>query len=231
MEFDSVQIGAEDVAAAMRAYEVLLGILPGRAADGAVRFQLQRGAVEIERGAPGLHSMRFSGDVDIEPAWPADAFHGLRVDIAAAVEAPRSLGVTTDVEAIDHVVIHTPDLERAIALWRDRIGLRLALDREFPKRGLRLVFFRSAGVTLEFAGPLPPAAHRSGPDAFYGIAYRVADLTACRARLRQAGIDVSEQRPGQKSGTLVATVRSGTAGVPTLLIQDPSRAPEATHQV
>lgn len=225
MEFDSVQIGAEDVAAAMRAYEVLLGILPARAADGAVRFQLRRGAVEIEPGAPGLHSMRFTGDVDVEPAWPADSFHGLRVHIAAAVAAPRSLAVTTDVEAIDHVVIHTPDLDRAIALWRDRIGLRLALDRDFPKRGLRLVFLRSAGVTLEFAGQLPPPPDRRGPDAFYGIAYRVPDLTACRARLRQAGVDVSEQRPGQKSGTLVATVRSRTAGVPTLLIQDSGETP------
>jgi catechol 2,3-dioxygenase-like lactoylglutathione lyase family enzyme len=224
VEFDSVQIGAEDVAAAMRAYEVLLGILPARATDGAVRFQLQRGAVEIEHGAPGLHGMRFTGDVDVEPAWPADAFHGLRVDVAAAVAAPQPLAATTDVEAIDHVVIHTPDLDRAIALWRDRIGLRLALDREFPKRGLRLVFFRSAGVTLEFAGQLRAPAERGGPDAFYGIAYRVPDLTACRARLRQAGVDVSEQRPGQKSGTLVATVRSGTGGVPTLLVQDPSRA-------
>jgi catechol 2,3-dioxygenase-like lactoylglutathione lyase family enzyme len=224
VEFDSVQIGAEDVGAAMRAYEVLLGVLPARAADGAVRFQLQRGAVEIEPGAPGLHGMRFTVGAEVDCAgWTADAFHGLRVDVAAAATS-ESVALPTDVEAIDHVVIHTPDLERAIALWRDRIGLRLALDREFPKRGLRLVFFRSAGVTLEFAGQLPPPAERGGPDAFYGVAYRVPDLAACGVRLRQAGVDVSEQRRGQKSGTLVATVRSGTAGVPTLLIQDPGRA-------
>ena len=224
MEFDSVQIGAEDVAAAMRAYEVLLGVLPARAPGGAVRFQLQRGAVEIVAGTPGLQSMRFTVGADVEPAgWPADAFYGLRVHVAPA-SAPQSMAVTTDVEAIDHVVIHTPDPDRAIALWRDRIGLRLALDREFPKRGLRMVFFRSAGITLEFAGPSPPPADRGGADAFYGIAYRVPDLGACRARLLQAGVDVSAQRPGQKSGTIVVTVRSGTAAVPTLLIQDSSRA-------
>jgi catechol 2,3-dioxygenase-like lactoylglutathione lyase family enzyme len=223
MEFDSVQIGAEDVAAAMRAYEVLLGVLPARATDGAVRFQLQRGAVEIAPGAPGLHGMRFSVGTDAERASrSAESFYGLDVHLET-VAAPGSMAVSTDVEAIDHVVIHTPDLERAIALWRDRIGLRLALDREFPKRGLRLVFFRSAGVTLEFAGTLPPPADRSGPDSFYGIAYRVPDLNACRARLLQAHVDVSEPRRGQKSDTLVATVRSGTAGVPTLLIQDLSR--------
>jgi catechol 2,3-dioxygenase-like lactoylglutathione lyase family enzyme len=224
MEFDSVQIGAEDVAAGARAYEVLLGVSPIRRANGTVRFQLQRGAVEIEAGDPSLHSIRFTVGTDAAPAgWPADSFHGLRVCFAASTATPLAAGAAHAVEAIDHVVINTPDLDRAIALWRDRIGLRLALDREFPKRGLRLVFFRSGGVTLEFAGPLPPPLDRSGPDVFYGLAYRVQDLDACRVRLQRAGVDVSDQRPGQKSGTIVATVRAGSASVPTLLIQDLGR--------
>ena len=221
MEFDSVQIGAQDVAAAAHAYEILLGVSPTRRANGTGRFQLQRGAVEIEAGAPCLHSIRFTvGANSAEAGWPADSFYGLRVCFAASAPKPLTAGSADAVEAIDHVVINTPDLDRAIALWRDRIGLRLALDREFPKRGLRLVFFRSGGVTLEFAGPLRPPLNRSGPDAFYGLAYRVQDLAACRVRLQRAGVDVSEQRPGQKSGTIVATVRAGSANVPTLLIQD-----------
>ena len=65
MEFDSVQIGAEDVAAAMRAYEIILGVLPARTATGAVRFQLQRGAVEIEAGGLGLHGMCFTVGPDV----------------------------------------------------------------------------------------------------------------------------------------------------------------------
>ena len=34
-----------------------------------------------------------------------------------------------------------------------------------------------------------------------------------------AGVDVSEPRTGMRPGTTVVTVRSGTAGVPTLLLQ------------
>ena len=222
MEFDSVQIGADDVAAAARSYEILLGAAPMRNATGTKRFQLQHGAVEIETGDSGLHSMRFATAADSPPA-PAETFHGLRVAVARAMPTTAAARIAGGVDALDHVVINTPDAERAIALWRDRLGLRLALDREFPQRGLRLVFFRSAGVTLEFAAPLPPPADRSGSDAFYGLAYRVGDLAACRARLLQAGMDVSEPRAGQKRGTTVATVRSGTAGVPTLLIHDASR--------
>ena len=52
-----------------------------------------------------------------------------------------------------------------------------------------------------------------------GVAYRVRDLAAVRERLLAAGLDVSDMRTGNKQGTRVATVRSGTEGVPTLLIE------------
>jgi hypothetical protein len=47
----------------------------------------------------------------------------------------------------------------------------------------------------------------------------VSDLAARRAPLDRPGLDVSEIRPGMRPGTSVATVRSGTAGVPTLLLE------------
>lgn len=222
MKFDSVQIGSADVAAAARAYEALLGVAPVRVATGAARFQLLRGAVEIGAGGPGLRAIRFRVRDEVERGrWSKETFHGLHVEFVDGPEpAPAA---PSDVAAIDHVVVNSPDLDRAVALWRDRLGLRLALDREFPQRGMRLAFFRSAGVTLEFAGALPPPADRSGSDTLYGLAYRVRDLDRCCARLAGAGIDVSERRAGQKSGTIVATVRSSAEGVPTLLIEDPGR--------
>ena len=213
MELDSIQIGAPDLDEATAAYTLLLGVEPVRLVGEVRRFQLGCGAVELESGEPGVHSVRFVGE---RPAgWP-DAFHGLAVQLgarpvlAAAAEAP----------AIDHVVVRTPDADRAICLWRDRLGLRLARDRIFPERGLRLVFFRSGGMTLEFATSDPPPADGDAPDRFYGVSYRVSDLAARRERLLGAGVDVSPIRAGMRPGTSVASVRSGTAGVPTLLLQE-----------
>ena len=114
-------------------------------------------------------------------------------------------------------MVNTPDPDRAVRLWRDGLGVRLALDREFAQRGLRMLFFRSAGVTLEYVSLL--GGKGEGDDALDGIAYRVADLASVRARLLAEGLDVSEVRTGNKQGTQVATVRSGTEGVPTLLIE------------
>jgi hypothetical protein len=47
----------------------------------------------------------------------------------------------------------------------------------------------------------------------------VPDAEAARARLLAAGLDVSEVRAGRKPGTRVLTLRGGTCGVPTLLLE------------
>jgi catechol 2,3-dioxygenase-like lactoylglutathione lyase family enzyme len=219
MRFDSVRIHVAEVDAATRAYELLLGVRAS-SRDAIQRLQLGRGAVELAPGKPGLHSLRFATAGDEAAAWPTEteAFHGLCVRIGPALDAAGPAASHDAVDAIDHVVIHSPDLDRARALWRDRLGLRLALDREFPARGLRMLFFRSGGVTLEFVGTLTPPADPGGPDGLYGVAYRVSDIEACRARLLHSGLDVSTIRSGHKPGTSVATVRSGTEDVPTLLL-------------
>src|SRR5262249_58895996 len=106
--------------------------------------------------------------------------------VTLVTDAERSDGPAAPGAAIDHVVVNTADPERAIALWRDRVGLRLALDREFPARHLRLLFFRSGGITLEYACPLPAGAAASGDDRLHGVSYRVTDLVARRDRLLAA---------------------------------------------
>src|SRR5262249_39709394 len=78
---------------------------------------------------------------------------------------------------------------------------------------------RSGGITLEYASPHPAPAERDLPDRLHGVSYRVRDLAAHCAHLTAAGLDVSPVRPGMRPGTSVATVRSGTAGVPTLLLE------------
>lgn len=212
MHLAGVRIGADDLPEAIARYATLLA-LPGEPlVGGGRRFRLARGSVDVVPGSPGLHAVRFVAP-EGEPAPPAA--HGVTLVIDTAPDADAA----TDAVAIDHVVVHTTDPERAITLWRDRLGLRLALDREFPARHLRLLFFRSGGITLEYASSLPRAAEPAGDDRLHGVSYRVTDLAARRERLLAAGVDVSEVRPGMRPGTTVATVRSGTAGVPTLLLQ------------
>jgi catechol 2,3-dioxygenase-like lactoylglutathione lyase family enzyme len=144
----------------------------------------------------------------IEHLSPADALP-MRTPNAPAEAA---------IQALDHVVLASEDLEAARRLYGDALGMRLALDRRFESRGLRILFFRVGGTTLEVAGPLEPPAVASAGDRFGGLAYRVADVIAARARLAGDGFDVTPTRPGFKPGTRVCSVRAGTSSVPTLLI-------------
>lgn len=224
MRLDGVRLSVREPAAAVAAYERLLDANAAVVENGRWRFQLGRGAIEIvggEGAAPHAAVTFAAEDGDDLATWPADAddLGGLDVLVVAPPQAaPTSRGVA----AIDHVVVHTVDPERAIAHWRDRLGLRLALDRTFPERNLRLLFFRSGGLTLEYAHALGNV-EEVRDDAVYGVSYRVDDVAQTRARLLAAGLDVSEVRPGMKAGSKVVTVRSGTAGVPTLLIEQPPR--------
>lgn len=119
--------------------------------------------------------------------------------------------------ALDHVVVRTADPDAAIALYRDGLGVRLALDR--PLFGTRMLFFRVGGVTLEVVED----ARCGEQDAFHGLAYRVREIEAAHARLSALGFALSEVKAGNKAGTRVFTVRDGTCGVPTLVLWDPSR--------
>lgn len=130
--------------------------------------------------------------------------------------------------ALDHVVVESGDVEASKHLYGDVLGLRLALDRRFDARGLRMLFFRTGGVTLEVVGRLdaPLAPH----DQLGGLAWRVPDVDATRARLLAGDVDVSEVRAGRKPGTRVCTVRRDTCGVPTLLIE-PAASSKAASDV
>jgi catechol 2,3-dioxygenase-like lactoylglutathione lyase family enzyme len=158
-------------------------------------------------------------ELELDPAQT----RGVRIAAVETIEpdagvplAAAPCGESAAVAGLDHIVVRTPDADAAIALYRDRLGIRLALDRSFPERGTRLSFLRLAGVTLELAARMGTRA--DGDDALWGVAYQVPDPRAARERVAAAGFDVSELRRGNKPGTTVCTVRSDTCGVPTLLI-------------
>lgn len=140
---------------------------------------------------------------------------------ACALAGPAEAAVA----ALDHVVVTSADLDGARSLYADRLGLRLALERSFEARGLRILFFRVGGVTLEVVGRLGAAPEPAAEDRLGGLAWQVPDADAARRRLAGAGFDVSAVRQGAKPGTRVLTVRDRTCGVPTLLIEPSARLP------
>ena len=148
-----------------------------------------------------------------------DLTRGVRMFfLELAGERPHSAATSaSSILGLDHVVISTEDPERAAALYGARLGLDMALDRSHHEWG-QLMFFRCGDLIVEVV-KRPVADADLTHDKLWGLSWRVADIDATRARLVAAGIKVSEVRVGRKPGTRVMSVRDGTCGVHTLLLE------------
>jgi catechol 2,3-dioxygenase-like lactoylglutathione lyase family enzyme len=139
----------------------------------------------------------------------------------AGERPPSAVTAAAPILGLDHVVVSTEDPERAAALYGARLGLDLALDRSHQDWG-HLMFFRCGDLIVELV-KRPVAGADQSHDKLWGLSWRVADIEATRARLATAGIDVSEVRAGRKPGTRVMSVRDGTCGIHTLLLERAGR--------
>lgn len=148
-----------------------------------------------------------------------DAVSGVHIALAERAARPARLQTSDPaaVRGLDHVVIRTSNVDRACALYGARLGLDLRLDRSNDAWGSRLMFFRCGDLVVEVAADLKGSASEND-DKLSGLAWRVADPAAARARLAAAGFDVSDVRAGRKPGTSVFTLRSGVPGAPALMI-------------
>jgi catechol 2,3-dioxygenase-like lactoylglutathione lyase family enzyme len=163
------------------------------------RVGLQPEPVRDAHGPPGAKVFRVG----------KSQTHGVRMFVMqrSAEDAPQAAGVS----GIDHIVVRAPALEPAEALFGARLGL--SLRRVLSVKDHTLALFRCGDAVLEVV------VDASTPDwRAWGLSWRVPDADAAQARLRHAGLDVSEVRAGVGAGTRVFTVRNRTCGIPTLMI-------------
>ena len=201
-------------------------------ADAAAAVRELRG-----RGLAAADAAEGSGresSTQVERRWrnvwlPSEETRGVMLFVIEHLSPPGALPLAAaprgdeaaSIHGVDHVVVHSTDPDATRALYGEKLGIRLALDKSFPDWGMRLVFFRVGGITVEVAAPIGAAPEAD--DRLWGISYQVADLERAVARLAREGFDVSEVRTGRKPGTQVATVRGEPLGVATLLIQPAGR--------
>jgi catechol 2,3-dioxygenase-like lactoylglutathione lyase family enzyme len=208
------------------ALEVIAPSGPGPAGD--------RLRARLDEAGEGLWIAAFQV-VDVAAASRLLARRGLDVEPVGAVVRVKAAGLDfvltpgrigaqpspplgeAAIAALDHIVVHTPNPDRALGLYGAKFGLDLRLDRANQAWGARQLFFRCGETVFEVGASLK-APVTDAPDRFGGLAWRVADPDAAQARLAAAGFDVSEVRQGRKPGTKVFTVRDAPGGAPTLML-------------
>ena len=108
--------------------------------------------------------------------------------------------------AVDHVGVAVPDLDAAIALYRDTYGMALLHEETNEEQGVReaMMGVGDSGSCVQLLAPLSPDStigkfiERSGP-GLQQVAYRVKDVDAVCATLRERGVRLLYPEP--KRGT------------------------------
>ena len=104
--------------------------------------------------------------------------------------------------AIDHVGVAVPDLDEAIAFYSTTYGMRLAHQEVNEEQGVReaMMAVGDSGSCIQLLAPLNEEStiakflDRSGP-GIQQMAYRVADLDAVSATLRERGLRLLYDEP------------------------------------
>ena len=120
------------------------------------------------------------------------------------------------VKKLDHVVINTQDADNFISIYRDVYKIRLALDKTIEHWKRRMLFFRTNATTIEV---IEEKDKKESADELWGLAWEVDSIEDAHKRLVSNNVDVTPIKEGLKKGTLVATIKSHTCNVPTLLIE------------
>ena len=120
------------------------------------------------------------------------------------------------VNKLDHVVINTNDADGFIDIYRDIFNIRLALDKVIEHWKSRMLFFRFNKTTIEV---IERKNEDTSQDSLWGLAWEVESIKETHKRLTKEGVNITPIKDGLKENTLVATIKSHTHNVPTLLIE------------
>ncbi|KAA0970659.1 methylmalonyl-CoA epimerase [Aureimonas fodinaquatilis] len=97
---------------------------------------------------------------------------------------------------LNHVAIAVPNLESAVALYRDMLGAEVSDSQSLPEHGVRLVFVDLPNTRIELMEPLgeksPIAAflEKNGRGGIHHICYEVKDIAISSAELVAKGARV-----------------------------------------
>ncbi|MFT6103995.1 MAG: methylmalonyl-CoA/ethylmalonyl-CoA epimerase [Paracoccaceae bacterium] len=97
---------------------------------------------------------------------------------------------------LNHVAIAVPDLDAAIALYRDALGADVGTPEDLPEHGVTVVFITLANTKIELLFPLGDTSPIAGflekntSGGIHHICYEVEDILAARDRLVSHGARV-----------------------------------------
>lgn len=130
---------------------------------------------------------------------------------------------------IDHVGVAVEDIDTALALYRDALGMPLVHRETVSEQGVDAVLLDVGDSHVELLQPLGPDTPvgkflaRRGP-GLHHVAYRVVDIEEALRRLSAAGMRLIDEQPrvGIRGSRVAFLHPASTNGVLTEIVQPAS---------
>jgi methylmalonyl-CoA/ethylmalonyl-CoA epimerase len=128
--------------------------------------------------------------------------------------------------AIDHIGVAVENLDEAIALHQDTLGMTLVHRETVSEQGVEAVLLDVGDSHVELLQPLGPDTAvgkfltRRGP-GLHHVAYRVDDVEDVLRQLAAAGVRLIDEQPrtGIRNSRVAFLYPAGTGGVLTEIVQ------------
>ena len=144
-----------------------------------------------------------------------------------AVEAETTSASGSTLGRVHHVAVLVRDLEAAVRLFRDALGLPLEAIKEIPADGVRIAFLATGESKLELVEPVNASTgvarylEKHG-EGFHHVCYEVDRLADTLARLSSAGVELIDAQPRRGAEGPVAFIHPRSChGLLVELIETP----------
>lgn len=102
---------------------------------------------------------------------------------------------------LHHVAIVVKDIDAALGLWRDLLGMEVSEVRDVPNDRVRIAFLPAGETLLELVQPLDDTSGvarylaRRGESALHHVCFAVDDLAGALGELAGAGVELLDRAP------------------------------------
>jgi methylmalonyl-CoA/ethylmalonyl-CoA epimerase len=128
---------------------------------------------------------------------------------------------------VDHIGIAVDDLDEAVARYEATLGVTPTLRERVEDQGVEEVLFPVGTSYIQLLGALGASSpvgrflERRGPGVHH-VAYRVDDVEAALASLREDGVRLIDEhgRPGSRGTTIAFVHPASMGGVLVELVQE-----------
>jgi methylmalonyl-CoA/ethylmalonyl-CoA epimerase len=152
--------------------------------------------------------------------------------MTGSIDTPAFQSLPTELfTAIDHVGVAVPDYDAALDFYQHVFGMRLVHEEVNEEQGVReaMLAVGGSGSCVQVLAPLTPEStiarflDRSGP-GLQQVAYRVDDVDAVSATLRERGVRLLYDAPRRgTAGSRINFVHPKDAGGVLVELVEPAR--------